>query len=128
MTNFLRTLCVILIGISVGFLAYKKMKSMDFEKSQAMSNAGMVKKMILKYKKPLRIEVQNFVKSTDSRFQKDIQDIKNLKISLDANSNYYIELQMFTDESDSKAPLVIQCRFLDAQSKNLIQEQSLNLF
>ena len=93
MTNFLRTLCVILIGISVGFLAYKKIKSMDFEKSQAMTNAGMVKKMILKYKKPARIEVQNFVKDADSRFQK-----------------------------------VIQCRFLDAQSKNLIQEQSLNLF
>ncbi len=128
MTNFLRTLCVILIGISVGFLAYKKMKSMNLQKSQTMTNAYQVKKMILKYKKPARIEVQNFVKSADSRFQKDIQDIKNLKIALDTNSNYYIELQMFTDESDLKAPLVIQCRFLDAKSKNLIQEQSLNLF
>lgn len=128
MTNFLRTLFVILIGFSVGFLAYKKIKSMDFEKSKTMTNAYQVKKMILKYKKPARIEVQNFVKDADSRFQKDIQDIKNLKISLDENSRYYIELQIFTDESDSKAPLVIQCRFLDAQSKNLIQEQSLNLF
>ncbi len=128
MTNFLRTLFVILIGFSVGFLAYKKIKSMDLEKSQTLTNAFQVKKMILKYKKPLRIEVQNFVKDANSRFQKDIQDIKNLKISLDTNSNYYIELQMFTDESDSMAPLVIQCRFLDAKSNNLIQEQSLNLF
>ena len=101
---------------------------MNLQKSQTMTNAYQVKKMILKYKKPARIEVQNFVKSADSRFQKDIQDIKNLKIALDTNSNYYIELQMFTDESDLKAPLVIQCRFLDAKSKNLIQEQSLNLF
>ncbi len=128
MTNFFRTLCVILIGVSIGFLAYKKIKQNYFQKQLVETNAMVVKKLLLKYKKPVRIEVQNFVKDPQSRFRKDIAEIQKLKVFYDQNSNYYIELQMFTDETDSQAPLVVQCRFLDIKNKNLIQEQSLNLF
>ena len=90
MTNILRTLCVILIGVSVGFLAYKKIKSTESEKPQPLTNAQMVKKLILKYKKPQRIEVQNFVKNSDSRFSIDLQEIKELKISFEINFLAYM--------------------------------------
>lgn len=128
MTRFFRTLCLILMGVSLGFLAYKKIKQSYIQKEYAETNAMAVKKLLLKYKKPVRVEVQNFVKDPQSRFHKDITDIQNLKVFYDQNSNYYIELQMFTDENDSQAPLVVQCRFLDIKNKNLIQEQSLNLY
>jgi uncharacterized protein YozE (UPF0346 family) len=127
-SDFFRTMCVVLIGISLGLISYKKLKHQTEQKTMIETNSVLVKKFLLKYKKPSRIEVQSFIKDEKNRFKKDIQDIKQLKIFLDPHSNFYIEMQLFTDENDSKAPLVVQCRFLDLKSKNLIQEQSLNLF
>ena len=127
-SDFFRTMCVVLIGIAVGLISYKKNKQRSVQKSVVQTNDIILKKFILKYKKPQRIEFQNFVMDPKNKYAKDIQNIKNMKIFLDENSNYYIELQMFTDENDPQAPLVAQCRFLDVQTKNLIQEQSINLF
>ncbi len=126
--DFFRTMCVVLIGIAIGLISYKKLKHQTEQKNIIETNALAVKKFLLKYKKPARVEVQNFVKDEKTRFKKDIQDIKQLKIFLDPNSNFYVEMQLFTDENDPKAPLVVQCRFLDLKSKNLLQEQSINLF
>lgn len=126
--DFFRTICVILIGIAIGLIAYKKFKLHSESKTTIETRALAVKKLLLKYKKPARIEIQNYIKSQRTKFQNDIQDIKKLKIFLDPNSNFFIELQLFTDENDPKAPLIVQCRFLDIKTKNLIQEQSLNLF
>lgn len=127
-TNFIRTVCIVLIGFAIGFISYKKISANKKNKPNVETNAILVKKFLLKYKNPEHIEIQNFVKNKNTRFLNDIQDIKNLKLFLDKNSNYYIELQIFTDENDSKAPLIVQCRFLELKSKNLIKEESLNLF
>jgi hypothetical protein len=127
-TDFFRTLCVILIGIAIGLISYKKFKHRTQQKTIIETNALAVKKLLLKFKKPARIEVQSYVKNEKTKFKKDIQDIKQLKVFLDPNSNFFIELQLFTDENDPQAPLVVQCRFLDIKTQNLIQEQSINLF
>jgi len=127
-TNFIRTLCIILIGLVIVFISYKKISASKKNKMTVETNAILVKKFLLKYKKPEHVEIQNFVNNPRNKFSNDIQDIKNLKLFLDKNSNYYIELQIFTDENDAKAPLVVQFRFLEVSSKNLIKEDSLNLF
>ena len=128
MADFFRTTCVILIGVAIGLISYKKFKHQTEPKTIIETNALSVKKLLLKYRKPARIEVQSFVKDEKTRFKNDIHDIKQLKVFLDPNSNFFIELQLFTDENDPRAPLVVQCRFLDIKTKNLIQEQSINLF
>ncbi len=127
-SKLIRAICVIFIGFSVGLISYKKIKNQILQKVDVEKNSILVKKFLLKYKKPSHIKVQSFVKNAESRFKNDVQEIKQLKVFLDSNSNFYIELELFTDENDPKAPLVVVCRFLDLKSKNLIQEQSLNLY
>ena len=129
-SNILSKICVIFIGIAIGLVTYKKFRKYQIDQNKIVieTNALKVKKFLLTFKKPARVEVQNFVKDKDTHFKTDIAEIKKLKLFLDPNSDFFIELQMFTDENDPKAPLVVQCRFLDLKSKNLIQEQSLNLF
>lgn len=127
-SKLIRIICVIFIGFSVGLISYKKIKNQILQKVDVEKNSILVKKFLLKYKKPSHIKVQSFVKNAESRFKNDVQEIKQLKVFLDSNSNFYIELELFTDENDPKAPLVVVCRFLDLKSKNLIQEQSLNLY
>lgn len=130
LSNILSTVCVLLMGFSVALIAYNKYRKQEIQEKKVVieTNALKVKKFLLTFKKPVRIEVQNYVKDEKTRFKNDIQEIKKLKIFLDANSDFFVELQMFTDEGDPKAPLVVQCRFLDIKTKNLLQEQSLNLF
>lgn len=130
LSNILSMACVILMGFSVALIAVKKIRTYEHEQKKVFTetNALKVKKFLLTFKKPARVEVQNYVKDEKIRFKNDIQEIKKLKIFLDPNSDFYVELQMFTDENDPTAPLVVQCRFLDVNTKNLMQEQSLNLF
>jgi hypothetical protein len=131
-SSFFRTLCIILIGVSIVFILYKNLNLENINSSRQSkspeSNSLLVKNFLLKYKKPQRVEIQSLVKNADNIFSNDIENIQKLKIFLDSNSNYYIEMQLFTDENDPDAPLVVQCRFLDVKTKNLIQEKSLNLF
>ncbi len=130
LSNILSTACVLLMGFSVALIAYNKYHKQEVEQKKVIieTNALKVKKFLLTFKKPSRVEVQNYVKDEKTHFKNDIQEIKKLKIFLDVNSDFFVELQMFTDENDPKAPLVVQCRFLDVKTKNLLQEQSLNLY
>lgn len=132
MTVFFKVIRTVFIVLIILLLVYKQFESKDqqtdHQKQVIKNNAYLVKGILLKYKKPQRIEIQNFIKSEKSKFTNDIQEIKNIKTFLNPDSNFYIELQLFTDEADSTAPLVVQLRFLDIKSKNLIQEKSINLY
>ncbi len=126
-SNFIRSFLVSIMGLTIAFLAYQRLKDEWTQNQLKDTNALQVKKYLLKYKKPARVEIQNYVRSPQNKYQKDIREIKSLKIFLDENSDFYIELQLFTDEQDPKAPLVVQFRFLSTKNKNLIREESLNL-
>lgn len=85
--------------------------------------ALLLKNYLLKFSKPERIEISNLTK----KYEADVNEIKNMKAELDPNSKFYITIQFFTDETDEKAPLVAQIRFLDAKSNNIVKEESINL-
>lgn len=82
-----------------------------------------LKKYLLGFKKPERVEIFNYTK----RFENDVNQILEMKVPTDPNSNFYVTIQFFSDEADQTAPLVAQIRFLDTKSKNVMKEQSLNL-
>lgn len=82
-----------------------------------------LKKFLLTFKKPARVEIFKITK----RYEKDVDEILEMKIATDPNSNFYITIHFFTDENDAAAPLVAQIKFLDMTSDNLMKEQSINL-
>ncbi len=82
-----------------------------------------LKKYLLAYNKPARVEIFNYTK----RYEKDVNEILEMTITTDPNSNFYVTIQFFTDENDAAAPLVAQIRFLDLKSDNLVKEHSINL-
>lgn len=85
--------------------------------------ARALKKFLLAYNKPERVEIFNYTK----KYEADVNAILDMKISTDPVSDFYITIQFFTDENDEKAPLVAQVRFLDIASDNLKKEISINL-
>lgn len=90
---------------------------------EVYTRALQVKKHILKYKKPVRVEIETFTK----RYQNDIEEIKELKIPLDENSNFYLQVQLFSEDTDESSPLILQIKFKDLKSQALIKEDSINL-
>lgn len=96
-------------------------KNIEFENNNPKALA--LKKYLLTYNKPARVEIFNYTK----KFDKDVKKIIEMKIPVDPNSNFYVTIQFFTDETDKNAPLVAQIRFLDIKSDNLVKEHSINL-
>ena len=126
-SNMIRSILVIIMGLAIAFLAYMQFQEKWTQSKYKNTKALQVKKYFLKYKKPARVEFQNYVRSPQNKYQKDIQEIKSLKLFLDEKSDFYVELQLFTDELDTTAPLVAQFRFLSTKNKNLLREESINL-
>lgn len=85
--------------------------------------AALLAEFIVKYKKPRRIEVTNMTQ----RFNNDAEEIKKLQLPLDPKSKIYITVNLFTDETDSQAPLIAQIQFMDAETENKLSEQNINL-
>ncbi|MEK6627999.1 MAG: hypothetical protein AABY53_05185 [Bdellovibrionota bacterium] len=102
-----------------------KSKNNQPKSNDLISNpkALALKKYLLTYGKPARVEVFNYTK----RFTKDVSEILEMKIATDSNSNFYITVQFFTDENDLTAPLVAQVRILDIKNNNITKEHSINL-
>lgn len=126
MLNLAKNLCVVFISVALGLMLYTRIKKeyAEHEKNKEIyTRALQVKKFLLKYKKPARVEIESFTK----RYQKDIADIKNLKIPMDESSKFFMEVQLFSEDTDESSPLVLQVRFKDINSKALIQEDSINL-
>lgn len=126
MLNLIKNLCIVFIGFAIALMVYsrfKKEKIADEKYKQDYTRALQAKKYILKYKKPARVEIETFTK----RYQKDIADIKALKIPMDQNSNFYMQVQLFSEDTDESSPLILQIRFKDLKTQALIKEESINL-
>lgn len=96
-------------------------KKMELEHNNPKALA--LKKYLLTFKPPARVEIFNLTK----RYTKDVAEILEMKITTDPNSAFYVSIQFFTDETDDAAPLVAQIKFLDMGSDNLMKEESINL-
>ena len=123
-TKFIKFFISILfvIGITLIFknkVEQRKITSDDTTASKALA----LKKYLLKFQKPERIEIFGL----SDRFNKDILNIKKLKVAQDKKSDFYITIKLFTDETDISAPLVAQIQFIDLVSGNLRKEESINL-
>lgn len=124
--NLIKNLCIVFISVAIALMVYtrfKKEMAADKMHKEVYTRALQVKKHILKYKKPSRVEIEIFTK----RYQKDIEDIKTLKIPLDENSNFYMQVQLFSEDTDESSPLILQIKFKDLKTQALIKEDSINL-
>lgn len=123
---------IFLAFVGGGFLVYRSYERSQ-QKNQVAQKSGreenldsksqMLKKYLTSGEKPLRIEVTNLSK----RFEQEVENFKKMKIPQDKNSNFYLAIQFFTDESDSTAPLIAQVRYIDVKSGNTLKEESINL-
>ena len=126
MLNLVKNLCVVFIAVAIALMLYTRIKkdvAADKKHKQDYTKALQVKKEILKYKKPSRVEIETFTK----RYQDDIADIKDLKIPIDEKSHYYMQVQLFSEDTDESSPLILQIKFKDNKTQNLIKEDSINL-
>jgi hypothetical protein len=82
-----------------------------------------LKNFLQRYNKPVRIEVT----SLTQRYSADADEIKKLKLPTDQKSKFYISINLFTDETDSQAPLVAQIKFMDVATENKLSEENINL-
>lgn len=94
---------------------------LSIESSSAKSL--ILKKYLLKYQKPARIEIAGL----STKFVSEIDEIKKLKVAQDSASDFYVIIKLFSDETDTAAPLVAQIQFIDLKSGNLRKEESINL-
>ena len=108
---------LVYLGLKPNLNSLKKTSVAEQSKTETL------KKYLLSIDKPQRIEIINL----SQRFENDVNQIKKIKISQDKKSNFYLSIQFFTDESDEKAPLIAQIRFIEIQSGNTIKEDSLSL-
>ncbi|AZZ38036.1 hypothetical protein CIK05_14900 [Bdellovibrio sp. qaytius] len=126
MLNLVKNLCIIFIAFAIGLMLYSRVKkeyAADKKHKQDYTRALQVKKELLKYKKPARVEIETFTK----RYQDDIEDIKALKLPLDEAANFYMQVQLFSEDTDESSPLILQIKFKDIKTQNLIREDSVNL-
>ncbi len=99
----------------------KQRKAIPME--EISSKALNLKNHLVKFQKPQRIELTGLSK----RFSREIQEMKRLKIPQDTKADFYITIQLFSDETDAAAPLIAQIRFIEIKSGNTIKEESINL-
>ena len=127
MKNILQALAkmLILLCVVVGAaLVYKSQEDKkEYQDSLTNKKALFLKKYLLTYNKPQRVEITNLTK----RLEKDVEEIKKMKISLDPNSSFYVTIDFFTDENDSEAPLIASIKFIEIASQNKIKEDNINL-
>jgi len=119
-------LIVVLCVVAGGYVLYTSQNEKGSAvEEEAVTNpkAAALKTFLVKYKKPLRVEVT----SLTERFKDDAEEIKKLKLPLDPKSTYYIAINLFTDETDSQAPLVAQIKFMDIATENKLSEENINL-
>ena len=116
---------LVLVCVVVGAgLVYKSQEDKkDYQESLTNKKALYLKKYLLGYNKPQRVEITNLTK----RLEKDVEEIKQMKISLDPNSPFYVTIDFFTDENDVEAPLIASIKFIEIASQNKIKEDNINL-
>lgn len=127
MKNLIQVLLRILILICVvggSYVIYQSRTGKEKEQAGFRDEKAIaLKKFLLGYNKPQRIEVFSYTQ----RFATEVEEIKKMNLPLDQNSTFYMTVQFFTDENDAQAPLVAQVRFMDIKTDNMVKEESINL-
>jgi len=121
--KFVKILILILCGLGAILVLKTKFETSKTDEQTVSSKALTLKKYFLAYDKPARIEIIGL----SNRFAEEIKQIKSLKVPQDPKSDFYITVQLFSDENDTRAPLIAQIRFIDLKSGNLKKEESINL-
>ena len=126
MRNFISSLLkiVAVILISGGVWMFYKSGSLTLratapkveDDSQLSAHAKMLRKHLLKYSAPQKIQINNLTQ----RLSNDVEEIKKIKIFLKPDAVFYISIDLFTDENDPVAPLVAQIQFFDIKTENKI--------
>ena len=124
MSKLFKSAVFLLVVLTV-FIVVKKNNFFNYNKevSQMQKPAQLILIALAKYKKPVRVEIETF---TD-KYKDEVKEIRKLKIALDRQSKHYMIIQLFSDDTDEKSPLVGQIQFKDAKTNNLLNEESLNL-
>ncbi len=118
--------CVLASMFAIGLILIFQSK---IERSQLLGvdlisgKSLILKKYLLKFQKPSRIEIAGL----STKFVTEISEIKKLKVAQDSASDFYVIIKLFSDETDSGAPLVAQIQFIDLKTGNLRKEESINL-
>jgi len=128
MNKHIKSFISILIGFAIGLLIYSKIKRDFLLKPKQLGNLEStkvltVKKILLKYKQPARIEIETFTQ----KFKSEIEEIKKIKVPMNKSANFYMQIQLFSDDTDEKAPLILQIKFKNLKTNSLIKEESINL-
>lgn len=121
--KILSKLLVLICVLGGAYFLYKSNTLKPSEEAIANKRAAALRTFLAKYKKPQRVEVTNL----SERFAEDAAEIKKLELPLDPQSKYYIAINLFTDETDSQAPLVAQIKFMDIATENKLSEENINL-
>lgn len=121
-------LCLLFVSTFTLFSCEKVTKVLIPRSTSESKTVIDIKHKIAEFKKkPSRVEVRNYLKATDHKYQENVKLIKKMKTPLDPQSDVYLELNFFTNEEDKNAPLVVQFMWFDVKNKNLILEENLNL-
>ena len=123
----MKIILLLLVILGTYLITFKKWPGQAMIKNDESRFVQEVKKQFSNTTKPSKIYFKNYVKSPDHPYQNEIAKMKKMKIPQDPQSAFYVEIELFTDEGDPKAPLVVQLRYLDSKTNNLIKELSLNL-
>lgn len=119
----------LLLICTLGFFSCEEVKKVVMKPVVAENKIVTdIKHKIAEFKKaPARVEVRNYLKTANHKYQDRVKIIKKIKTPLDPKSKVYLELNLFTNEEDKNAPLVVQFMWFDVETKNLILEENLNL-
>ncbi len=93
----------------------------NFKKKSSIANSVLIN--LKKFKSPQRVEVEVFT----SKFSKEIEEIKKMKIPLNNQATHYISIEFFSDDSDAKAPMIIQFKIKNISNDQLITEKSIQI-
>ena len=127
MRSFLNLISKIIIisCIAIGsILIYNsEQEKKNFQIENVNSKAITLKKYLLRFNRPQKVEIFNLTE----RLKADVEEIKKISLPLDPNSQFYVSIDLFTDENDSQAPLIAQVKFFEISTNNKLKEENLNL-
>ncbi len=112
---------LIKLSAHLGWSTKATQKMFDFQ--PVSQKPTQVQKILAKFKKPSRVEVEVFTQ----KYSDEISDIKQIKTPLDKDSSFYIQMQLFSDDTDDGSPLIMQLKFKSIKNNSLLSEESYNL-
>ena len=122
-TGLMKLIVLVFVVFGAYLIYTSQSEKAAVQQSYTNKKALAFKKFLIKFQKPQRIEINNLTK----RMASDVEEVKKVTAALDPNSNFYMSIDLFTDENDPDAPLVAQVKFFDIATQNKMREVNVNL-